>query len=100
MAEEKSNQQVSVELRRAVKSGVAFLQGAQFREGVAAVTLDELLAQQIEMIEGGGTTNRLGILEKIEKVRTELRSTTDQIRQLPPESFEGPSEDDDVNTPV
>lgn len=100
MAEEKSNQQVAVELRRTMQAAVGFLRGAELRESIGAVTFDELLSQQIELIEGTGTDTRPGILAKIEAIRTSLHTTTAQLRQLPEEAVATPQEEEDANTPV
>lgn len=83
-----------------LNQAVGAVQGRQVAESFFAVTYEELADQQIERIEGKGTTTRPNALERLDKIESDLLNAISQIRDIPPENFILADQTRDVNTPV
>lgn len=83
-----------------LNQAVGAVQGRQVAESFFAVTYEELADQQIERIEGKGTTTRPNELERLDKIESDLLNAISQIRDIPPENFILADQTRDVNTPV
>jgi hypothetical protein len=88
------------ELRRILNQALGAVQGRQTTESFFALTYEELADQQIERIEGKGTTTRPNELERINQIESDLLNLVSQVRNVPPENFLLSDRSRDVNTPV
>jgi hypothetical protein len=97
--QEAKQQDEAIRLRRQISNGYAALLGTQTAKDFSRYTFEEALGQQIERIEGASTALRPNLLDRVERIKNELVSAVTQIKQMPPESFREP-EEDDVNKPM
>lgn len=97
--QEAERQDEAIRLRRQLSNGYAALLGSQTARDFSRYTFEEALGQQIERIEGAGTALRPNLLDRVERIKSELVSAVTQVKQMPPESFRDP-EEDDVNKPT
>lgn len=98
--EQNKEQEQNLEIRKAVASAYAFVDGQKAVQSFAALTFEDLLDQQIERIEGKGTDLRPNQLDRVTKVESDLKAAVDKIKAMPPEAFAKPDPKNDVNTPV
>jgi hypothetical protein len=75
------------ELRTAVANAYAFSVGQEAAESFSAITFEELLQQQIDRIEGTTTNMRSNLLDRIEKVKTDVLTAVETIRSKPADYF-------------
>ncbi len=97
-AEAVKKQEDLTEIRRALSNAYAALQGDRNNQSFAAFTFEEALDAQIERIEGKGTQLRPNLLDRVGRIEQQVVQTVEETKQLPPEFFEEPREDEDVNT--
>lgn len=97
---EQALQDQNYELRRVLNQSIGAVLGRQATESFYALTYEELADQQIERIEGKGTTTRPNELERVNKIESDLLNAVAQIRQIPPEKFLLSDPARDVNTPA
>lgn len=90
---------LNFEIRRVLNNAFHFIQGQQFTQGAGAVTYEELADQQIERIEGRGTSTRPNEFDRIARMESQLLAVVDQIKQIPPENLLLKDGIRDVNTP-
>ena len=94
--QEAAQQDEALRLRRMLSNGYAALLGAQTTQDFSRFTFEEAMDRQIERIEGKGTSLRPNLLDQVAKIKSELVNAVRQIKEMPPESFRDP-EDDDVD---
>jgi len=87
-------QDEALRLRRQFSEAYAALLGTQTARDFSRYTFEEALDQQIERIEGAGTSLRPNLLDRIEKIKQNVISAVRQTKEMPPESFREPEEDD------
>lgn len=97
---QKANDDLSFELRRVVNNAYSFVEGAKTVQSFSALTIEECLDQQIELIEGGETTLRPNQLHRVDKIEQDLLSAVKKIKDLPDYYFDPQKEKDNVNTDV
>lgn len=106
---EEDNQALD-QIRKVLAEGFAFVRGAEVREGIATLSLEEMLARAIQDIEEDETDIRPGRLTAIRNLRQQVTDTIARVREMPAEMFvladaenaaitrqdgTGPTEDDD-----
>lgn len=96
--QEESVHELQMRLRRSVGNAYAFVLADQNTQTIASFTLEDALDLQIESIEGGGTQLRPNKLDRLERIKQEIVTAVEQIKELPPEYFQDPDETKDVNT--
>lgn len=87
------------DFRRVVADAVGELRSAEVRDTYAALSLEELVDQNIERLEGSGDPTSPSRLERVRKLRDELAAKIDAMKETPPEFFRRADVDGDVNTP-
>lgn len=97
-AQDQTSLDLNFELRRVLNNAYGFVQGQQATQSFSALTYEELANDQIERIEGPGTTLRPNELDRIDKMEQELLKLVDQVRTIPPENFLLSDPAKDVNT--
>ena len=98
MPDEKDQQRTQLnEFRRLVANVVTELRSQEIRDTYAAITLNEVIDQQLLYLTGTG--KKLGRKQKLTKARDEFLAVLDAIKAVPPSTFKFPDEDEDVNTP-
>jgi hypothetical protein len=97
---QQSNDDLSLELRRAVGNAYSFVEGAQSVQSFSAITIEECLQAQIDLIEGAETPLRPNQLHRVDKVLSDITSAVAKIKSLPPTFFDAEPEKDNVNTAV
>jgi hypothetical protein len=70
------------------------------RQSVSAYTIEDAVDQQIELLTGTTDPQRRSRMQRVDKVKQDLLSNIEAIRNTPPESFRRPDLDGDANTPV
>lgn len=80
---------LSLQLREVLGRAYGFVNGERFTEQVAAVTLEALMQEQINQIEGtdGKTDIRLNKRDELDKLITEVSAAVEEVKKLPPEAF-------------
>lgn len=97
---DQKGQDTAIELRRVVASAYGFVQGQAATQAFSALTFEDLMDQQIEVIEGDPGNGRPNQLAKIKKTASELRETAVKIKSMDPKSFDDHDEEKDTNTKV
>jgi hypothetical protein len=92
-------QEQNLELRRAINNAYAFIEGQKLVQSFSAVTIEELMDQQIERIEGKSTTQKPNEIDRINKTETELIAAVENIKKMPDDAFRKTPEENGVNTP-
>jgi uncharacterized protein YdcH (DUF465 family) len=87
------------EFRRVVSDAVGELRSAEIRDSYVSLSLEELVDQNIERLEGGTDPTSPSRLERVRKIREELSSKIDAMKDTPPEFFRRADAEGDVNTP-
>lgn len=96
--EQKEEQARNIQERVALNNAYAALQGQQNIQSFSAFTFEEALDAQIESIEGASTDKRPNKLERVTRVEQEALQAIAKLKEIPPEYFQEPSADEDVNT--
>jgi hypothetical protein len=95
---DQKDQEQSLELRKAIASAYAFVEGQKAVQSFSALTFEDLVDQQIEQIEGKGTALRPNMLDRLDAIKNGVASAIEKIKQMPPEAFAKPDPQNDVNT--
>jgi hypothetical protein len=96
---EEKKQELSFELRRSLNNAYAFVEGQKSAQSFAALTIEDLLDQQIESIEGKDTQARPNQLNRIMKTVNDVVAAAEKIKSMPDDAFNEHDEKLDVNTP-
>lgn len=97
--EEKRIQQLHLQQRRAINNAYASLLGEQNIQTFLAFTFEDAVDLQIERIEGDTEGQlRPNLLERVDRIEGELLKAVELLKQIPPEQFLEPDEEQDVNT--
>jgi hypothetical protein len=81
-------------IRRSFSDAYAAIMGTQTAKDFSAYTFEEALDQQLERIEGKSTKIRPNLLDRVNKIKTELLKAVEDTKAQPPENFREPEEDD------
>jgi hypothetical protein len=92
-------QSQNLKLRKAFNDAYAAVEGQKVAQSFSAVTFEELADQQIQRISGSGTPSRPNELDRVQKVLNNVLQAVEQVKGMPPESFQDPDPNRDVNTP-
>jgi hypothetical protein len=97
---------LNLQLRTVLGEAYAVVMGSRYAESVSAVTLETLMREQIEQIEGtdGVTSIRPNKKARVEKILEQTKAAVEQVKKLPPSYFKFEEDDrliDDnqANTP-
>jgi hypothetical protein len=93
-----TSQSRNLKEREALNNAYAALVGQQLIQSFNAFTFEEALDAQIEAIEGKSASRRPNLLERLDKIEQDTLSAIASLKDIPPEKFIDPSNDDDVNT--
>jgi hypothetical protein len=86
------------EFRRIIANAVGELRSNEIRDSYAALSLEELIDQQIDRLEGTNDTLNPSRLQRIQRIRQELADNIEAMKATPPSSFRRHDPDGDVNT--
>lgn len=87
------------EFRRTLASALAELRSKEVRDTFAAVTLEELVDQQIEQLEASTDPYYPSRLEQVQRLLRDVRETVAAVKAQPPEAFRTQDSSSAVNTP-
>ena len=93
-------QQQNLQLRIALNDAYAALEGDKTTQSFSAITFDECAQLQIQLISGPDTPTRPNQLNQVKNTLNSLQQAVKQIMALPPEAFQTPDRERDVNPPV
>lgn len=96
---DKKEQEQSLELRKAISDAYAFIEGQKSVQSFSALTFEDLVDQQIERIEGKGSTLRPNMLDRVDAIENNVKNAVDKIKSLSPSAFAKPDPQNDANTP-
>lgn len=97
---DKLGQTLNIGIRRALNNAYAFVKGRESVQSFSAFTFEDAVDQQIERIQGAGTSYKLNDIDRVTKVENDITQAVANIKKLPPENVIPPNADTDVNTPV
>jgi hypothetical protein len=97
--EQDAKQEQTIRQRIALDNAYAALLGEQTNQTFAAFTFEEALDLQIEQIQGAGDDAHPNLLNRVERIRSQLLQAVEQIEQVDPSQFQQ-IDDQAVNTPV
>lgn len=86
------NAQAIDDLRRKIADGFAFVRSREVATSVAAVTMEESIAQAIIDIEDDRSDIRPGRLSRIRELKESVLGAVDQALQMPADAFEHPDQ--------
>jgi hypothetical protein len=89
------------QLRQSISNAYAFVRGQEVADSFLAITFEEVLDQQIARIEDPGTDIRPNVLDRITKIKENILSAIETIKQQPDDFFKRhDSSEDAVSDPV
>lgn len=96
---------LNLQIREILGNAYSFVLGEKFTASVSTVSLETLMQEQINQIEGtdGKTDIRMNKKDALEKIVTDVKTAVETVKKLPPRSFSIDSEDrknGNVNTSV
>lgn len=100
VAEDDSRQNQANEYREVLANAYAFVEGQKMTQSFSALTPEDFYDRFVERISGKDTQSRPNVLNRIAKIKNELKASVEKIKALPPEAFRRPNPEKDVNTPV
>lgn len=86
------------EFRRIVANAVGELRSNQVRDTFSAITLEELMDQHIELLQGTSDPVRPSRLQRVKRVKQELDDSIEAMKGTPVEAFRRHDPETDVNT--
>ena len=80
---------LNLQIRRVLGNAYSAVLGAKFNESISSMTLESLMNEQIQQIEGkdGKTSIRLNKIDEVEKILNEATEAISTAKKLPPSSF-------------
>lgn len=75
------------DIRRKIANGFSFVRSREVATSVAAVTMEECIAQAIVDIEDDRSDIRPGRLNKIKALKESVLGAIDQALRMPPDAF-------------
>jgi len=91
---------LNLQLRQTLGDAYAFVQGERLTNSIASVTLESLINEQIDQIEGtdGKTSIRPNKIEEVDRLMNETTSAVETVKSLPPSAFTLKSGTKNANT--
>lgn len=86
------------EFRRIVANAVGELRSQEVKDSYASLSLEELIDQQIDRLEGTEDGSNPSRLARIRRVKQELTDNIEAMKATPPSDFRRHDPDGDVNT--
>lgn len=86
------------EFRRIVANAVGELRSQEVRDTYASLSLEELIDQHIERLEGAEDALNPSRLQRIRRVREELSNSIEAMKATPPDNFRRHDPEGDANT--
>jgi hypothetical protein len=83
MTEDAKLQSQLLEVRTALWSAYAALEGHRSREALAAFTFEDALGEQIERIEGASAARRPNELQRVAKIAADVHAAIALLRAIP-----------------
>lgn len=103
MSEERTESEVSRDqirtFRRIVAAAVAEVRSQAIRTSYASLSLEELIDQHIELLEGTSDPLRRSRKSRVQKVYDDLSNNIEAIKNTPPSRFRRRDPASDANTP-
>ena len=96
--QEQKQQRDNIKLRTALNASYAVLEGSKYTNSVLAFSFEEAVDQQIQRLEGPGTSLRPAEIERVDQIEQQLLKAVEEIKQIPPELFLSRLQSRDVNT--
>ena len=96
---------LSLQLRESLSNAYAAVMGSRYAYSCSAITLETLMREQIEDIEGadGKSAIRLNKLDTVERIVNNALEAIKTAKSLPPEAFKIEADDkeqeENINTP-
>ncbi len=97
-SEAAANRERLREFRRIVANAVGELRSQEVRDSYAALSIEELMDQHIERLEGTNDPNQPSRIQRLRNVRDALTDNIEAMKETPPAAFRRPDPDNDVNT--
>lgn len=101
---------LNLRLRQIMGDAYSFVLSEKFTDQINAVTLESLMAEQINLVEGseGVTAIRRNKKDALDHLTTQLETAAAQIKKVPPKDFEieadermaDPNKPNQANTPL
>jgi hypothetical protein len=99
-AEKELEEALHLRQRRAVNSAYSALEGRKIASAFAAFTFEEAADAQIELIEGDDTQAHPNYLNRVAALRGDIERAVDELKKLPPETFQDVRVDERANSPA
>ncbi len=87
---EQQRNQVLDDVREKLADGFSFVRGAEISTALSALSFEEVIARHIKSIEEDDSDIRPSRIHAIERIKEDVRSALEQVRQLPDNSFTDP----------
>jgi hypothetical protein len=102
VAPEAKKTALSLQMRDILSAAYAFVQGERYTASISSVTLETLMNEQIDQIEGssGKSEIRPNKLDEIDKLVLETTAAVTTVKALPPSSFKLKTKDKNANTSI
>ena len=101
---------LNLQIRQIMGDAYSFVLGEKFVDQINAVTLESLMAEQINLVEGsdGVTAIRRNKKDALEHLTTQVETAVAQLKKIPPKEFKieadewskDPSKPAQANTPL
>jgi hypothetical protein len=95
--EDRSRDQL-ITFYRILGNVIGELRSQEIRDTYAAITLDEVIQQQLAFLVDG-TPTRISRKQHLQQMYDEFKANLQAIKDTPPSAFRQTDEKDDVNTP-
>lgn len=79
-------------IRKQIAAGFAFVRSREVNQSVAAVTMEESIAQAIVAIEDDRSDIRPGMLSKIRSLQEDVLAAIDRAMEMPADAFDHPDQ--------
>lgn len=96
--EDPKAQSQNLEIREALSSAYAAIEGQKAVQSFTAFTFEDALDAQIERIEGADTDMRPNELHRVDKVESNVMAAVAKVKALPANAFVESRDERDVNT--
>lgn len=96
--ETEKNSKTLRKYRRSIAAAIEFIRSREKAESYTSISLEELIDQQIEVLEGRSGTEKPSYTQRLDSLHGEVIGAIQGLKQVPPEAFRVPDPNDDVNT--
>jgi len=87
------------QIRRDLAAGFAFVRGRETNVGISSMTLEEMIAREVQAIEGDESDIRPGRISEIQQIKQKVDAAVEQALNMPAEAFDlSGSQNDAANT--